>query len=69
MKSAHKTASPNPSPNFELKIHALTPRHIRLRQADEDGWNNGLYWVSRTWIGAPDLLGGWDMDLYGAPPM
>lgn len=33
-----------------------------LRQADEVCWNNGLWKVTRTWIGGP--AGNWDTDLY-----
>lgn len=37
-----------------------------LREADEMVWNNGLYKVTRTWLGAPG--GFWDSDLYGTTP-
>lgn len=33
-----------------------------LRLADEVVWNNGLYKVTRSWLGAPS--GYWDTDLY-----
>lgn len=46
----------------------LPPNYVWLRQADEDGWNNGLYWVSRSWLGYPDFLAGWDTDIYGGSP-
>lgn len=45
----------------------LPPGFTWLRECDDDGWNNGLYWVNRTWLGGPDLLGGWDTDTYGGP--
>lgn len=45
----------------------LGPGFTWLRQCDEDGYNNGLYWVGRTWIGAPTSAGGWDTDIYGIP--
>jgi len=35
-----------------------------LRQADELSWNNGLWKLTQTWIGAPG--GWWDTDLYPA---
>jgi hypothetical protein len=36
-----------------------------LRQSDEIVWNNGMYRLTRTWIGAPSSIGLWDSDLYG----
>ena len=35
-----------------------------LRQADELVWSNGIWKLTRTWIGAPS--GHWDSDLYPA---
>jgi hypothetical protein len=46
----------------------LIPGFQWIRTCDEDGWNNGLYWVTRTWYGGPDLIGGWDADIYGGSP-
>ena len=36
-----------------------------LRKADEVGWSNGLWKLTRTWIGGP--AGHWDTDLYPGP--
>lgn len=35
-----------------------------LRQADEIVWANGLYKLTRTWVGAPTWAAYWDTDLY-----
>lgn len=37
-----------------------------LRDADEMVWSNGLFRVTRTWIGAPGGI--WDTDLYTTTP-
>jgi hypothetical protein len=44
------------------------PSMTWLRQADELVWSNGLYKLTRSWIGAPSYAGGWDTDIYGTTP-
>jgi hypothetical protein len=41
---------------------------IWLRMADELSWSNGLYKLTRCWIGAPSYASYWDTDLYGTTP-
>lgn len=36
-----------------------------LRQADEVVWSNGIWKLTRTWLGGPS--GHWDSDIYPAP--
>lgn len=47
----------------------LPANFIWLRQCDELVWNNGIYRLTRTWIGAPTSIGLWDSDLYGSNPI
>lgn len=42
---------------------------VWLRQCDELVWNNGIYRLTRTWIGAPTSIGLWDSDIYGSSPI
>lgn len=42
---------------------------VWLRQCDEMVWNNGIYGITRTWVGAPSSAGIWDSDLYGISPV
>jgi len=40
-----------------------------LRQCDEVVWNNGIYRVTRTWVGGPSYDSGlWDPDIYPITP-
>jgi hypothetical protein len=70
------------SPSASPDINGSSPYHLvpnngsiytddstyaYLREADECVWNNGLYKVTRSWIGAPQ--GFWDTDLYGTTPI
>jgi hypothetical protein len=48
---------------------AFPDNFVWLRQGDEVVWNNGMYKVTRSWVGAPDYAGGWDEDIYGTTPI